>query len=297
MSGGGGGGGGSVSGNRYTGKFGEQLDMNSIPQGAVATGRGDYFVDGKPVSQAEYQAALSKQNTPTQVNGVANAIGLYSNTGSIQDATSQKNATQAIQNALKSALQLGIKPSQLGLPEYDPAYGRVMQEPQKANAAMINAVSAYANYLYDQYQFQPQRNLVTQAQALGHTFAQFSASAMQAAQQSLAGLGVRAFATGGIVDQPTLGLLGEAGEREFVIPESKMAGAARSYLRTYSRDGISDTPPEGVHPINITTGPVVQFDGTQYVTMDDFQRGLRQTAEGVIGRLRTPSARIALGIR
>jgi hypothetical protein len=39
--------------------------------------------------------------------------------------------------------------------------------------------------------------------------------------------GAAHLASGGIVDRPTFALLGEGGEREYVIPESKMAGVAR----------------------------------------------------------------------
>ena len=52
----------------------------------------------------------------------------------------------------------------------------------------------------------------------------------------------------------------------------------------------------GSTTINVTTGPVMEFDGQRYVTVADMERAMRLTAEGVIGRLRTPSARIALGI-
>lgn len=38
------------------------------------------------------------------------------------------------------------------------------------------------------------------------------------------GYASRAFGDGGIIDRPTLALMGERGEREFVIPESKMGG-------------------------------------------------------------------------
>ena len=38
------------------------------------------------------------------------------------------------------------------------------------------------------------------------------------------GFNVGAFGEGGVVDRPTFAMLGERGEREFVIPESKMPG-------------------------------------------------------------------------
>lgn len=154
-------------------------------------------------------------------------------------------------------------------------------------------LNALISYNIDQAINAPKRARVAEAQRIGATFAQFSASAQQAAQQVLAS-SIPRFALGGVVDRPTVALLAEAGEREFVIPESKMATTASRYLSNYAP---GESTASGTQPINITTGPVLEFNGERYVTMSDFERGLRATAEGVIGRLRTPSARIALGMR
>jgi tape measure domain-containing protein len=48
--------------------------------------------------------------------------------------------------------------------------------------------------------------------------------------------------------------------------------------------------------INITTGPVVEFDGTKYVTLADLEAAMRTTVNGVVSTLRTPAARSALGM-
>lgn len=111
-------------------------------------------------------------------------------------------------------------------------------------------------------------------------------------------LTVPAFAEGGVVNRPTLAMVGEGGEREYVVPESKMAAASSNFLAG-ARGGavLAGAASGGGAPtINITTGPVMEFDGQRYVTVTDMERAMRLTAEGVIGRLRTPSARIALGI-
>ena len=111
-------------------------------------------------------------------------------------------------------------------------------------------------------------------------------------------LAVPAFAQGGVVNRPTLAMVGEGGEREYVVPESKMAAASSNFLAG-ARGGavLAGAASGGGSPtINITTGPVMEFDGQRYVTVADMERAMRLTAEGVIGRLRTPSARIALGI-
>lgn len=50
--------------------------------------------------------------------------------------------------------------------------------------------------------------------------------------------------------------------------------------------------------INVTTGPVMQFDGTNYVTQDDFQKGLSQVSTGMLNQLRrSPSTQQYAGIR
>jgi len=111
-------------------------------------------------------------------------------------------------------------------------------------------------------------------------------------------LAVPAFAQGGVVNRPTLAMVGEGGEREYVVPESKMAAASSNFLAG-ARGGavLAGAASGGGSPtINITTGPVMEFDGQRYVTVTDMERAMRLTAEGVIGRLRTPSARIALGM-
>jgi hypothetical protein len=112
-------------------------------------------------------------------------------------------------------------------------------------------------------------------------------------------LAVPAFAQGGVVDRPTLAMVGEGGQREYVVPESKMAAASSNFLAG-ARGGavLAGAASGGGTPtININTGPVMEFDGQRYVTVTDMERAMRATAEGVLGRIRTPAARTALGIR
>jgi hypothetical protein len=114
-------------------------------------------------------------------------------------------------------------------------------------------------------------------------------------------LTVPAFADGGVVSRPTLAMVGEGGEAEYIIPESKMAAASSSYLagargadvmRSAGAAGTTNAP-----VINVQTGPVVEFNGERYVTLGDFERGLQQVASSVINGLRTPAGRYATGVR
>jgi hypothetical protein len=114
---------------------------------------------------------------------------------------------------------------------------------------------------------------------------------------------VRQFAKGGVVDKATLAVIGEGGEREYIVPESKMAAASSRYLAGARGSGVIPTSSAGggatgtgqAPVINITTGPLMQFDGKEWVSRGDFEKGLQQVADALIGRMRTPSARIALG--
>jgi hypothetical protein len=52
----------------------------------------------------------------------------------------------------------------------------------------------------------------------------------------------------------------------------------------------------GVPNITIQTGQVLQMpDGSQWVSMDDLEQAMQATAAGVLGQLRTPAGRVALG--
>jgi hypothetical protein len=97
---------------------------------------------------------------------------------------------------------------------------------------------------------------------------------------------VPAFAAGGVVSQPTLAMVGEAG-REYIIPEDKMAAAAANYLSgvrgdrvipTFANGGTAGAAAGGGAAnttVQITTGPVLQQDGQRYVTIGDLERALQ----------------------
>ena len=114
-------------------------------------------------------------------------------------------------------------------------------------------------------------------------------------------LNVPQFAKGGYVGQGTLAVVGEAGP-EYIVPERKAAAFAMNYLGgargaaaipAFAQGGFVG----GNAQINVTTGPVMQQGGQQYVTMADLERAMRKTADGVYASLRTPAGRYAVGTR
>ncbi len=131
-------------------------------------------------------------------------------------------------------------------------------------------------------------------------------------------LSVPAFAQGAVVTGPTLALVGDGGEPEYIIPASKMQTASQNYLGGArggavipafanggfvgsSRSGAGAAAPAGggsaSAQINVTTGPVMQVDNERYVTLADLERAMRMTADGVYASLRTPAGRYAMGTR
>ena len=87
------------------------------------------------------------------------------------------------------------------------------------------------------------------------------------------GMSTKAFAQGGVATGPTLGLVGEAGEDEYMIPSSKMAGAMQRY--SAGARGQAVIPGGGTvaggtgMPATSTTvnytGPVLSFNSESYV--------------------------------
>lgn len=111
--------------------------------------------------------------------------------------------------------------------------------------------------------------------------------------------GFKAFADGGVVNKPTMGLVGEGGESEYIIPASKMKEAMKRYAE--GKRGNSVIPSTVSPQVNVTTGPVMSMNGQNYVNQRDLVSGLmsasRSTAESVIDMLRSDmSVRREIGL-
>jgi tape measure domain-containing protein len=122
-------------------------------------------------------------------------------------------------------------------------------------------------------------------------------SAMGTANKNLSGTGALsttklfptgAFAEGGFVTGPTNALIGEGGEPEYVIPASKMRTAMGRY--SAGARGSSVIPGNGGEPTAAGGGvatmapidvrySVERINNVDYVTADQFQRGMAQAAQ------------------
>jgi hypothetical protein len=114
---------------------------------------------------------------------------------------------------------------------------------------------------------------------------------------------VPAFAQGGYVTSPTLGLVGEAG-REYIVPEGKAAAFSANFLAGARGAAAIPTssggPAAGGTPsvsVSITTGPVMQSqDGQRYLTVQDAEKMVKAGISQTIRQLRTPGGRYAMGV-
>lgn len=92
------------------------------------------------------------------------------------------------------------------------------------------------------------------------------------------------FAKGGMVNGPTFGMIGEAGP-EYIVPENKAMNFAANIMSglrgqnaipAFANGGYVGSP-----NVQITTGPVMQQNGTNFVTLQEFEQGVRQVATAV----------------
>jgi len=113
------------------------------------------------------------------------------------------------------------------------------------------------------------------------------------------------FATGGVVDKPTVALVGEGREREYIVPESKMGRAALNYLMGKRGDAVlrneggrtgRASASQGNTTIQLNTGPVLQQDGQRYVTIEDLEQSLRSLAANLLGNSRSYAGRRYQGL-
>ena len=123
---------------------------------------------------------------------------------------------------------------------------------------------------------------------LGGIFLQAGIGSLGIGGQTGSGLlGLLPFAEGGYVSGPTPALVGEGGEPEYVIPESKMRESMSRYSRgsrgssVIPEAGASGTSGDGgiavAAPIDVRY-TVERINSVDYVTADQFQSGMQSAA-------------------
>ena len=171
------------------------------------------------------------------------------------------------------------------------AFRSVIDGSKSAEEALSDAFKGIADAFLDMAMKMIQEWLVMQAigliaGAFGGAPVGSGGGGLGAGSFNLGGGQFGAFAEGGYVTGPTKAIVGEGNEPEYVIPASKMDGAMQRYssgatgeavINGTSGDSGSATgvAEASSAPISITTGPVMQFEGTNYVSQSEFTAGIK----------------------
>jgi hypothetical protein len=122
-------------------------------------------------------------------------------------------------------------------------------------------------------------------------------------------MNVPQFAKGGVVNGPTLAMVGEGGESEYIVPQSKASGFAKNWMA--GRRGIGAIPGfaeggvvnagsgsggTGNTTVQVTTGPVLQQEGKNYVTVRDLEGALKQLSSQMYRNQRSYGGRRFQGV-
>mgnify|MGYP005990163745 CR=1 FL=1 len=163
-----------------------------------------------------------------------------------------------------------------------------------------NASSAAGNFIRVATEADKAANAIARAAAAQRSLnaaraaraQQTTTTTTETVQQAAGGYNLgsfKAFARGGVVKGPTLGLIGEGGEPEYIIPQSKAAGFAANFLSGKRGAGAIPGFAEGgmavpsTASVSIQTGPVTQMDGQNFVTTADLgaavEAGVLQTLD------------------
>jgi len=188
--------------------------------------------------------------SPKQVEQIANSVKL----------NNQLKEQRQIQEQIQNILAGGMTNAVMGLIEGTKTLGQVLADVAKQLASMfLNRafMSIFGNMFG------------------GGGGGGLSTNALVARDNAFYGntFPAGSFATGGYVSGPTMGLVGEAGESEYIIPASKMSGAMSRYSAG-ARGGA--VIPGGSHESGTVagssgntvveyTGPTLNFNGDEYV--------------------------------
>ena len=102
------------------------------------------------------------------------------------------------------------------------------------------------------------------------------------------------FASGGYVNGAQTAVIGEAGP-EYVVPSRRMDEVLANYAASKRGNAVFS------QQVNVTTGPVQQMDGTNYVTLEQAtsmsQNAAQQGAQMALTQIKTdPGTRRAIGV-
>jgi hypothetical protein len=242
---------------------------------------------------------LGTQREIGDLQKITAAAQLESKILTAQTALESKLVSDKIGMSQEAAdrLSTGLKNSAMSSSDLSSSTDRVANNAQRSSFMFIevahNAAEA-ANQITRAAQAQERLNA---AQARKGSSGGSSSSTSQMSAPRLQQ--IEAFAKGGLVTKPTVGLIGEGGESEYVIPASKMGTAAMNYISGGRGAGIMEGGGGGMAApsINIQTGPVTQMNGQDFVSTADLSSAVQSGVQQTLALLRNDTnTRRAVGI-
>tara|TARA_Y100000004_G_scaffold166379_1_gene198049 strand:+ start:957 stop:2750 length:1794 start_codon:yes stop_codon:yes gene_type:complete len=224
-------------------------DQNKFLQDQLTLGEQGAIIEQEKLKFAKAQGIEIDKITDKEAERIANAVKLN------EKLQEQKATQEQIQNILATGMTNAV----MGLIDGTRTLGSVLADVAKQLASMF--LNRAFMSIFSSFGGGGAVNDIQMPSAVAAQGA-FSRSG-----------GFKAFQYGGVVNQPTLGLMGEGGESEYVIPASKMSGAMARYSAG-ARGGA--VIPGGSHESGTVagssgnaiveyTGPVLNFNGDEYV--------------------------------
>ena len=274
-------------------------DQNTFLQNQLTLGEEGARIEQEKLKFAKAQKIEVSDITDKEAERIANAVKL-------NEKLQEQKATQ---EQIKNILATGMTNAVMGLIEGTRTLGSVLADVARQLASMFlnkafmsifgNMFSGGGGDVFAGFNRGP---------AGGVTVGSFNA---QGGFYRTGGF--KAFQYGGVVNSPTLGMIGEGGESEYVIPASKMDGAMARYSAG-ARGGA--VIPGGSHESGTVagatgntvveyTGPTLNFNGDEYVPKSAVpeiigaasKHGAMAGKAQVIGTLRNSrSQRASLGL-
>ena len=272
-------------------------DQNKFLQDQLTLGEQGAIIEQEKLKFAKAQGIEIDKITVKEAERIANAVKL-------NEKLQEQKATQ---EQIKNILATGMTNAVMGLIEGTKTLGQVLADVAKQLASMF-LNKAFSSIFSGMFGGGGVSGIGPVAS--GSQYASMLSGAV--GLYSSAG-SFKAFRQGGIVTSPTMGIIGEGGESEYVIPASKMSGAMSRYSAG-ARGGA--VIPGGSHESGTVagssgntvveyTGPTLNFNGDEYVPKSAVpeiigaasKQGAQAGKAQVLGTLRNSrSQRASLGL-
>ena len=282
---------------------GKERVLKSINEAKTAELQKQSGVISRQNSQLQKQVALQRQSlkigqqSKQVVTGISrsslpaeiNKKIIDSGTNFLGVRASTREANRLREESRKAAEGMAIFEKQLS--ETDRTFKEIMASVESTVAGSTKWIASYAKEVYNK-----SRSSFDTASS-SSTAASKSNSIFTGVTPTSGITGTRSFASGVYVDHPTRAMVGEGGEGEYIIPESKMHEAMARFGRGQRRGAVVGSGASANVNVN-WSGEMIQMDGKAYVERSQMP-GLIQTAvnETMNALHRNPRARAYAGIQ